>query len=285
MSPWPSTTSSTHAGIEAHRVCVRMKAACHFSNFKHLAPFWSFMMLYGIQLGAVKFVLSRHQMHLNFMHPVTSENRFHCARFFIHLAGNDRLRIKVARDRPFCYSQFYTVYTCLLPRTGCCQLPRTGCCQLPRTGCRQLPRTGCCQLPRTERCQVTTYRMLSVTTYRMLSVTTYRMLSVTTYRMLHISPLWGHFQEHKFEKMQSCKSVFYQEKEALLFIVTFPCLKSRTLSDRKIDLQTPLSSRWQLELNAGKPFTFSSANQTPRQELRTTPLLGSWMTGSTTSEG
>ena len=33
-----------------------------------------------------------------------------------------------------------------------------------------------------------------------------------------------------------------------------------------------VSSRSQLESSAGKPFTSSSANQTPRQELRTTPL-------------
>ena len=59
----------------------------------------------------------------------------------------------------------------------------------------------------------------------------------------------------------------------------------RVLSDRKIDLQTTLSSRSQLESSAGKPFTSSSANQTPRQELRTTPLQGARMEGSATSEG
>ena len=33
-----------------------------------------------IQPGAVKLVLWRHWMHLNFMHPVMSENQFHCTR-------------------------------------------------------------------------------------------------------------------------------------------------------------------------------------------------------------
>ena len=61
--------------------------------------------------------------------------------------------------------------------------------------------------------------------------------------------------------------------------------EGRVLSDRKIDLQTTLSSRSQLESSAGKPFTSSSANQTPRQELRTTPLQGARMEGSATWEG
>ena len=61
--------------------------------------------------------------------------------------------------------------------------------------------------------------------------------------------------------------------------------EGRVLSDRKIDLQTPLSSRSQLESSAGKPFTSSSANQTPRQELRTTPLQAARMEESATSEG
>ena len=64
-----------------------------------------------------------------------------------------------------------------------------------------------------------------------------------------------------------------------------PTQEGRVLSDRKIDLQTTLSSRSQLESSAGKPFTSSSANQTPRQELRTTPLQGARMEGSATSEG
>ena len=61
--------------------------------------------------------------------------------------------------------------------------------------------------------------------------------------------------------------------------------EGRVLSDRKIDLQTTLSSRSQLESSDGKPFTSNSANQTPRQELRTTPLQGARMEGSATSEG
>ena len=35
-----------------------------------------------IQLGAVKLVLWRHWMHLNYMHPVTSENQFHCTKLY-----------------------------------------------------------------------------------------------------------------------------------------------------------------------------------------------------------
>ena len=61
--------------------------------------------------------------------------------------------------------------------------------------------------------------------------------------------------------------------------------QSRVLSDRKIDVQTTLLSRSQLESSAGKPFTSCSANQTPRQELLTTPLQGAGMKGSATSEG
>ena len=59
--------------------------------------------------------------------------------------------------------------------------------------------------------------------------------------------------------------------------------EGRVLSDRKIDVQTTLSSRSQLESSAGKPFTSSAANHTPRQELRTTPLQGVRMEGSATS--
>ena len=61
--------------------------------------------------------------------------------------------------------------------------------------------------------------------------------------------------------------------------------EGRVLSDRKIDLQTTLSSRSQLESSAGKPFSSSSANQTPTQELRTTRMQGARMEGSATSEG
>ena len=64
-----------------------------------------------------------------------------------------------------------------------------------------------------------------------------------------------------------------------------PPQEGRLLSDRKIDLQTTLSSRSQLESSDGKPFTSSSANQTPRQELRTTPLQGARMEGSAILEG
>ena len=56
--------------------------------------------------------------------------------------------------------------------------------------------------------------------------------------------------------------------------------QSRVLSDRRIDFQTTLSSRSQLESSAGKPFTSSSTIQTPRQELRTTSPQGAGMKGS-----
>ena len=61
--------------------------------------------------------------------------------------------------------------------------------------------------------------------------------------------------------------------------------EGRVLSDRKIDLQTTLSARSQLESSTRKPFTSSSSNQTSRQELRTTPLQGVRTEGSATSEG
>ena len=61
--------------------------------------------------------------------------------------------------------------------------------------------------------------------------------------------------------------------------------QGRVLSDRRIDFQTTLSSRSQLESSAGKPFTSSSTIQTPRQELRTTSPQGAGMKGSATSEG
>ena len=61
--------------------------------------------------------------------------------------------------------------------------------------------------------------------------------------------------------------------------------EGRVLSDRKIDLQTTLSSTSQLESSAGKAFTSSSANETSRQELRTTPLQGARIEGSATWEG
>ena len=53
----------------------------------------------------------------------------------------------------------------------------------------------------------------------------------------------------------------------------------------KIDFQTTLSSRSQLEASAGKPFASSSTIQTPRQEMRTTSPQGTGMKGSSTSEG
>ena len=37
-----------------------------------------------MQPGAVKLVLWHHWMHLNFMHPVASENQFHCTRLYVH---------------------------------------------------------------------------------------------------------------------------------------------------------------------------------------------------------
>ena len=46
------------------------------------------------------------------------------------------------------------------------------------------------------------------------------------------------------------------------------------LSDRKTDVPATLSSRSQLESSAGKPITPSWANQTPKQELRTTAGRG-----------
>ena len=61
--------------------------------------------------------------------------------------------------------------------------------------------------------------------------------------------------------------------------------QGRVLSGRRIDFQTTFSSRLQLELSAGKPFTSSSTIQTPRQELRTTSPQGVGMKGSATSEG
>ena len=61
--------------------------------------------------------------------------------------------------------------------------------------------------------------------------------------------------------------------------------QGRVLSDRRIDFQTTLSSRSQLESSAGKPFTSSWTIQTPRQELRTTSPQGTGMKGSATSEG
>ena len=61
--------------------------------------------------------------------------------------------------------------------------------------------------------------------------------------------------------------------------------QGRVLSDRRIDFQTTLSSRSQLESSAGKPFTSSSTMQTPRQELRATSPKGAWLKGSATSEG
>ena len=52
-----------------------------------------------------------------------------------------------------------------------------------------------------------------------------------------------------------------------------PSFPSKTeFLSRKRDFQTTLSSRSQLKLNAGKPFTSSWASQTWRQELRTTPI-------------
>ena len=49
----------------------------------------------------------------------------------------------------------------------------------------------------------------------------------------------------------------------------------------KIDFQTTLSFRSNLESSPGKPFTSSSANQAHRQEVGTTPLQGVGMKGST----
>ena len=44
--------------------------------------FISFFFIY-IQPGAVKLILCGHWMHLSYMHPVTSENHFHCTRLYL----------------------------------------------------------------------------------------------------------------------------------------------------------------------------------------------------------
>ena len=40
-----------------------------------------------VQPGAVRSVLWRHWMHLSFMHPVTSEDHFHCTRLYMYYPG------------------------------------------------------------------------------------------------------------------------------------------------------------------------------------------------------
>ena len=60
--------------------------------------------------------------------------------------------------------------------------------------------------------------------------------------------------------------------------------QGRVLSDWRIDFQTTLSSRSQLESSADKPVTSRSTIQTPRQELRTTSPHSAGMKGSATSE-
>ena len=62
--------------------------------------------------------------------------------------------------------------------------------------------------------------------------------------------------------------------------------QGRVLSSRKIDFQTTLSSRSQLESSAGEPFSSRSAatNQTQTQEVRATPLRFAGINGSATSD-
>ena len=55
----------------------KIMAAVHFS--KRSAQQVPCMPL-NVQPGAVKLVFWHHWMHLNLMHPVTSENQFHCIR-------------------------------------------------------------------------------------------------------------------------------------------------------------------------------------------------------------
>ena len=68
-------------------------------------------------------------------------------------------------------------------------------------------------------------------------------------------------------------AVYLKFSTSLTNFQASPARQSSTSDrNRKIDLQTTLSSWSQLELSAGKPFTSSSANQTSRQKLHTTPL-------------
>ena len=41
----------------------------------------------GIQPGAEKLALCGHWMHLSYMHPVTSQNQFHCTRLYLRLSN------------------------------------------------------------------------------------------------------------------------------------------------------------------------------------------------------
>ena len=75
------------------RVCPRSKNS--WTKTIKLAPefeqldghiFWPSFQL-EIQPDAVKLVLWRHWMHLSYVHPVTSENQFHCTRLYCMLVS------------------------------------------------------------------------------------------------------------------------------------------------------------------------------------------------------
>ena len=56
-----------------------------------------------IQSGAVKLVLWRHWVHLSYMHPVTSENQFHCTRLYLPPWCNALFLVAMFRES-FAYS-------------------------------------------------------------------------------------------------------------------------------------------------------------------------------------
>ena len=93
-----------HVHVHEHiRICI-YTCICtkHKSGYTNTNTRSHVHALLHIQPGAMKLVLCCHWMHLSYMHPVMSENQFHCTRLYC-----------VSR---YCYGTFVGMVTCQLLR-------------------------------------------------------------------------------------------------------------------------------------------------------------------------
>ena len=75
--PLPQANRSSLFGSNVKTIVILSLRVCTYSTKMTGTHFQL-----HIQPGAVKLVLCGHWMHLSYMHPVTSENQFHCTRLY-----------------------------------------------------------------------------------------------------------------------------------------------------------------------------------------------------------
>ena len=86
MRPYLNEWEAVHYNFEQNLVWEAL-----FDKMEHgKSPY----RLFGIQPGAVKLVLWHHLMHEIQVHPVTSENQFHCTRLYCHYSDHFKAAAK-----------------------------------------------------------------------------------------------------------------------------------------------------------------------------------------------